>query len=210
MSKFSIRPASIQREDDDLFLNLWDSQLPWLAEIGSDGQWGSRSIREARPEAGDKVRNWITQGERRESWGADWCRAFVAEIEAPQNLGTETRGDSMRPTSVPVAAISLEAKPAAYIKSILPRQDEIDPFVYIGFLMSNRTAGELSKGAGAALIEHAKYKSASCGIRRLCLDCFRGNNRKLVEYYEKQGFTLLGDFVAGDKDWPGSVLEMRF
>lgn len=182
MSTFNIRPATISHGDDELFLDLWDSQLPWLAENGGADQWGTQSIREARPEAGDRVRGWLKHSEAGTPWGPEWCRAFVAEaqpLSKTDHPGAQKNGQPSDP--VHVAAISLESKAAPYTASILPGQDESDPFVYVIYLMSNRSAGELSKGAGSALIQYAKQVAAAHGIKRLCLDCYRGNDRKLVK-----------------------------
>jgi len=82
---------------------------------------------------------------------------------------------------MPLAALVLESKAPAYTRSIIPEQDESDPFVYLTYLISNRQAGEERKGAGAALIELAKEQTRSAGLKRICLDCWRGNDRKLVK-----------------------------
>jgi hypothetical protein len=79
-----------------------------------------------------------------------------------------------------VAGIVLDSKAPAYVHSVLPEQDESDPFVYLAYLMSNRHAGEERKGAAAALMAFAKDQVHSVGLKRICVDCWRGNDRKLV------------------------------
>jgi hypothetical protein len=83
-------------------------------------------------------------------------------------------------SGIPVAGIVLDSKAPAYVHSILPEQDESDPFVYLAYLMSNRHSGEERKGAAAALIAFAKDQVQSVGLNRICVDCWRGNDRKLV------------------------------
>ncbi|GAW23420.1 hypothetical protein ANO14919_129790 [Xylariales sp. No.14919] len=191
----TIRPATIAAADHELFVDLQQSQIAWLSTVGSGEQWGTRPVREANPGALQKTRSWVERSERNANaqWSSDWCRAFIAEAS----------------NGVPVAGIVLDSKAPAYVSSVLPEQDASDPFVYLAYLISNRHAGEERKGAAAALIAFAKDQVRGVGLNRICLDCWRGNDRKLVRYYESQGFKVLEDFTPVEKDWPGSVLEMR-
>ncbi|OBT71904.1 hypothetical protein VF21_09199 [Pseudogymnoascus sp. 05NY08] len=192
-SSLTIRPATIAASDHDLLVDFQESQIAWLSTVGSADQWGTASVREANPGVTAKARSWIERSEQNASWGSEWCRASIAESS----------------TGVPVAGLVLDSKAPAYVSSVLPEQDEEDPFVYLAYLISNRDAGEERKGAAAALIGFAKEQVRSAGVNRICLDCFRGNDRKLVRYYESQGFKVLEDFTAGEKEWQGCVLEMR-
>lgn len=153
--------------DHELFVDFQDSQISWLSTVGSGDQWGTKSIREVNPEASKRTRSWIERSERSEQnpqWSSDWCRAFVAETSS----------------GVLVAGLVLDSKAPAYVHSVLPEQDENDPFVYLAYLISNRHAGEERKGAAAALIAFAKDQVHRVGLNRICLDCWRGNDRKLV------------------------------
>ncbi|KFY70497.1 hypothetical protein V499_09120 [Pseudogymnoascus sp. VKM F-103] len=189
----AIRPATIAASDHELLVDFQESQIPWLSTIGSADQWGTKSVREANPAVTQKARSWIERSEQNAPWGSEWCRASIAESSS----------------GVPVAGLVLDSKAPAYVSSVLPEQDESDPFVYLAYLISNRDAGEERKGAAAALIGFAKEQVRSTGVKRICVDCFRGNDRKLVRYYESQGFKVLEDFTAGEKEWQGCVLEMR-
>ncbi|CZT22924.1 uncharacterized protein RCC_08632 [Ramularia collo-cygni] len=195
-SQLTIRPAALKSSDHELLIDFKDSQLEWLSEVGSTEQWGTQPAREGNPSVLEKCRQWVEKSESHVPWGAEWCRAFVAETS----------------TGTPVAGLVLDSKAPAYVRAILPGQDEQDPFVYLAYLISNRNAGGEKKGAGAALINVAKEQTRKAGLNRICLDCFRGNGRKLVKYYESQGFVSIGDFSASvpDKDdWLGCVMEMR-
>ncbi|OBT85288.1 hypothetical protein VE02_06523 [Pseudogymnoascus sp. 03VT05] len=192
-SSLTIRPATIAASDHDLLVDFQESQISWLSTVGSADQWGTKSVREANPAVTDKARSCIERSEQNAPWGSDWCRASIAESSS----------------GVPVAGLVLDSKAPAYVSSVLPEQDEEDPFVYLAYLISNRDAGEERKGAAAALIGFAKEQVRGAGVKRICLDCFRGNGRKLVRYYESQGFKVLEDFTAGEKEWQGCVLEMR-
>ena len=159
------RPATMAASDHELLVDFQDSQISWLSTVGSGDQWGTKSIRETNPTAPAKTRAWIERSEKQTPWGSDWCRAFVAESS----------------NGIPVAGLVLDSKAPAYVGSVLPEQDESDPFVYLAYLISNRHAGEERKGAAAALIALAKQEVQSAGPKRICLDCFRGNDRKLVK-----------------------------
>ncbi|KAF4465451.1 gcn5-like n-acetyltransferase [Fusarium albosuccineum] len=192
-ASFVIRPATIAALDHELLVDFRHSQLSWLSTVGSGDQWGTKSTRND-PVPLERGRSWVERSEKDVEWDGDWCRAFVAEAS----------------NGVPVAGLVLDSKAPAYVNSVLPEQDESDPFVYLAYLISNRNASaEERKGVGAALIAFAKDQVRSAGVSRICLDCFRGNDRKLVRYYESQGFKALQDFTAGEKKWQGCVLEMR-
>ena len=160
----TIRPATMAASDHELFVDFQDSQISWLSTVGSSDQWGTKSIREANPKASERTTSWIERSEQNAPWGGDWCRAFVAEASS----------------GVPLAGLVLDSKAPAYVHSILPEQDESDPFIYMAYLISNRHAGEERKGAAAALIAFAKQEVQGAGLSRMCVDCWRGNDRKLV------------------------------
>ena len=82
---------------------------------------------------------------------------------------------------VPLAGLVLDSKAPKYVNSVLPEQDDNDPFVYLAYLISNRHAGDEKKGAVAALMALAKDQVSGLGLSRICLDCWRGNDRKLVQ-----------------------------
>jgi hypothetical protein len=162
----TIRPATMAASDHELLVDFRDSQIAWLSSMGSGDQWGTKSSRQSNPTVSDRTRAWIERSEKKAQWSSDWCRAFIAEAD----------GDS-----VPIAGLVLDSKAPAYVRAVLPEQDEDDPFVYLAYLISNRDAGEKCKGSGATLITFAKDQVRDAGLKRICLDCWRGNDRKLVK-----------------------------
>lgn len=169
---FTIREASLAKSDPNLLVDLMDSQIAWLCSIGSSGQWGSDPVRESRPDILSRPLKWIQQSEEKHGWGPQWCRAFVAEV--PNSVEVNAT------TPLAAGAIVLEPVSASYVRDVLPEQDESDPFVYVSFIMSNRNAAQASKGTGAVLLEMAKEGAREVGVSRICLDCYRGNERRLV------------------------------
>lgn len=112
-------------------------------------------------------------------------RAYIAEVEIKREdlsselseLAIESTNNNVR---LPVAGMVLEGQSSKYVRSIIPENDDNDPFIYLLYLLSDRTTAPHGKGAGAALISHAKDEARKLGIRRLCVDCWRGNDNKLV------------------------------
>lgn len=80
-----------------------------------------------------------------------------------------------------------------------------DPHVYINLLVAD-PAGP-GKGAGAVLLDLARTRAREQGIDLLRVDCYRGPDRALIGYYEKQGFTPAEEFTV--RSWPGQVLQQK-
>jgi hypothetical protein len=61
------------------------------------------------------------------------------------------------------------------------------------------------------LVEQARQVAAERGIDLIRVDCYAGDDRKLVAAYEGLGFAPTEPFTVElpDRDWPGQVLAMR-
>jgi hypothetical protein len=184
---FHIRPATLAASDNKRILAFFDSQLPWLETVGSSAQWGSQ-IRSTDEGYQEKIRDKIERSEAciGQPYSPNWIRAYIIEAEADinslsaevQTLANDVGGDGR--AKVPIGGMILEAKSLPYVRSVLPELDEKDPFIYLGYLMSDRRTSPLNKGAGAALIDHGKQEIKQLGLQRFCGDCWAGNDRKLV------------------------------
>lgn len=187
MPSIYIRPASTATDDALRLLRNFDSQLPWLSSIGSTAQWGS-SPRSNQEDARAKYRGKVESSERgwNDPWSRDWVKAYIAEVEMKREdlsselleLAIESTNDAVR---LPVAGMVLQGQSSEYVRGIVPENDNDDPFIYLLYLMSDRRTAPHGKGAGAALISHAKDEARKLGIRRLCLDCWSGNDHKLIQ-----------------------------
>ncbi|MFI9171876.1 GNAT family N-acetyltransferase [Streptomyces lincolnensis] len=102
---------------------------------------------------------------------------------------------------VPAATLTLTDGPAAYV----PPVDE--PERYIHWLASDRRFK--GHGAGSALLAHAAEATRRAGVSLLRVDCYAGDDGKLVRYYEGNGFTRAEAFTVGEKQWPGQLLTRR-
>ncbi|MCC9306692.1 GNAT family N-acetyltransferase [Kitasatospora sp. RB6PN24] len=84
------------------------------------------------------------------------------------------------------------------------------PELYIRFLATDRT--RKNTGIGAALIADARAETARRGLPLLRVDCYGGDDRRLVAAYRALGFTEAEPFVVERPDgppWPGQLLEIR-
>jgi hypothetical protein len=185
--KYQIRPASSAQEDGKKILEFSDSQLPYLASIGSAEQWGSASA-SIRDAAQQKYKRLVERSEEEQTWGLDWIQIFVVDVEVnhedlPDGFGHEAISQDREGKRVvlPVAAMILEGRSSDYTRPVLPEQDAHDPFVYVRYLVTDRRVGNLSKGSGQKLLNHADEVAGSLGIGRLCLDGWNGNGYLLVK-----------------------------
>ncbi|RVD84777.1 uncharacterized protein DFL_006501 [Arthrobotrys flagrans] len=229
---FKFRPATLAAGDDRWFVEAWDSTLPYLASIGSTSQW--QYIPSNLPGAVSKVKKMIADSDisaqkypisspeillENGTPPLDWNKAYVAEISvnkehipvalAEKYSSTSIQGDIV---TIPVGAMVLQGKSPEYVRAVIPEQDDKDPFIFLAFLMTDHRAGGLAKGSGSALLNIAKEEVKKLGLKRLCGDCWRGNGRRLVGYYDGQGLKAIGDFDVPKNEqdsWEGAVTEWR-
>lgn len=187
--KYHIRPASSVQEDGKRILEFTDSQLPYLAQIGSAGQWGSASIA-VRDAAQQRYRKLVERSEEQQTWGTDWIKILILDVEVDAkstDIPDEVRrlivaeGLGGNRVMLPVAAMVLEGRSSDYTRPVLPEQDDLDPFVYVRYLVTDRRVGALSKGSGQRLLDHADDIARSLGVDRLCLDGWNGNDYLLIK-----------------------------
>ncbi|MFE6050882.1 GNAT family N-acetyltransferase [Kitasatospora sp. NPDC056446] len=88
-----------------------------------------------------------------------------------------------------------------------PTVDERE--LYVRLLVTDRS--RKGSGIGAALIADAVEETRRRGIGLMRVDCYAGNDRKLVGRYRALGFTETVGFEVEQPSgpWPGQVLEIR-
>ena len=99
----------------------------------------------------------------------------------------------------PAGTLTLSAHPAPYVAPA----DE--PERYVHLLVTDRAFRGL--GVGSALLAHAVAETRREGVGLLRVDCYAGDDQRLVAYYRSQGFTPTETFTVGE--WPGQVLAQR-
>jgi GNAT superfamily N-acetyltransferase len=144
----------------------------------------------------DAVRWLVTQG-RTGQWGTE---PFSANAQSTEKMRQRLAGEAwLAETDGRVAAFMSLGDALPYV----PPTDV--PELYVTGLVSARFPA--ARGAGRALLEHAKARAAEDGVERIRVDCYGGDDRALVAFYVSAGFTPT-DAVRVD-DWPGQVLELR-
>ncbi|MFE0174174.1 GNAT family N-acetyltransferase [Streptomyces sp. NPDC059002] len=96
--------------------------------------------------------------------------------------------------------VTLTEGPGEFIPAVA------EPERYVHLLVADRRFAGL--GVGAALLAHAAEETRRQGVSLLRVDCYAGDDGKLVAYYEGNGFTRAEAFT-GTNGWPGQVLARR-
>jgi ribosomal protein S18 acetylase RimI-like enzyme len=85
-----------------------------------------------------------------------------------------------------------------------------EPELYVNLLVTDRA--RQGRRLGSLLLDHARVLAVRRGIGLLRVDCYAGDDRALVDWYRRQGFTPTEPFtvrLSTGVDWPGQVLEQR-
>ncbi|KAI0451676.1 acetyltransferase [Xylaria acuta] len=202
---FHIRGLREGREDGEFMIAAFDASLAQLAAIGSGGQWGSAPLSE-RGVLDDQTKIF-EQAQRYQLTGeGDPIRIFVIEAEienADDDLPASVlvRTDDAGKKFLAVGSVMLsEGLYPRYMRAhfekdaIRKELDGTKDYIYVEGLVTDFRAGPWRKGAGAALLEHSRQFCRERGKRILYLDAYAGNGRKLIKYYEGQGFSLVDGF----------------
>ncbi|ELS54106.1 GNAT family N-acetyltransferase [Streptomyces viridochromogenes] len=104
---------------------------------------------------------------------------------------------------VPAAALTLNDRPGDHVSRLPPPGE---PERYIHWLASDRRFK--GHGLGSALLAHAAEATRRAGVSLLRVDCYAGDDGRLVRYYESNGFVRTETY-RGKDDWPGQVLARR-
>lgn len=144
----------------------------------------------------DEAGDWLVAQGRTGQWGtqrqsASPRRRHQASMwAASDGLYMAMLGD----TPVGAMAVGLPA-------TFAPPPSE--PDLYINLLVTSRA--HKGQGTGTLLLDHARELARSRGIGLIRLDCYAGDDRKLVRYYEGQGFAATVPLTFGA--WSGQLME---
>lgn len=178
-TKFHIRDAE-SAKDVQFVLDAFDAALPHLTAIGSAGQWGSTPFSNT-PGRIDTVRNRVGEAEAYRLTGeGKLVEMLVAEVD----VGDESFEHVKKGDRMPVAMVTVKENwMPDYIaedKHLAPKIEAEKTWTYVHILISDYRAGKWRKGAGSALMAEAKKRTKARGFERLWVDCWAGNERKLV------------------------------
>jgi hypothetical protein len=145
----------------------------------------------------DGAVEWLVAQGRTGQWGdqpwsaSDAKRARIRDMIAGSELLVLDQDGAV------VAALAHGATAHAYA----PAVDE--PEDYVLLLVSHPAA----RGAGRRLLDESWVRVRAAGGRLQRVDCYGGDDGRLVRWYESAGFTRTDPFDVDG--WPGQLLERR-
>ncbi|WP_460066956.1 GNAT family N-acetyltransferase [Streptomyces sp. YKOK-I1] len=151
----------------------------------------------------DSSVEWLVSQGRTGQWGTKPLSQSPRTVESVVRYMEEGAAFVAEVDGVPAGTLTLTDAPGAYLAHLPPPGE---PERYIHWLASDRRFKGL--GVGGALLAHAAEETRRAGVALLRVDCYAGDDRKLVAYYEANGFTPTHAFTVQDA-WPGQLLERR-
>ncbi|MFF4415855.1 GNAT family N-acetyltransferase [Streptosporangium sp. NPDC001559] len=146
----------------------------------------------------DSAVAWLTARGRTGQWGD---RPFSEDPARVEKITSWALSGGMRVAEV-------DGEPAGCLvlgNAVEYVEPAPEPELYVQGLVVDRRFG--GHGVGAALLARAREEALEGGAVLLRVDCYAGDDGRLVAYYESQGFTRAEPFTVGE--WPGRVLQMR-
>jgi GNAT superfamily N-acetyltransferase len=145
---------------------------------------------------------WLVARGRTGQWGSD---PFSADPRRHEMVTSWADAGGLYVADIDGAVAGALAVGAAppYVPSVA------EPELYVNLLVTDRHRA--GAGIGAALLRWAEDAARERGLALLRVDCYRGDDRALVRYYERQGFVATVPFTVNlpAGPWPGQVLERR-
>jgi GNAT superfamily N-acetyltransferase len=153
----------------------------------------------------DSSVEWLVAQGRPGQWGTRPLSGSPRTVESVARYIDEGSVFVAEADGVPAATLTITDSPGAYLAHLPPPGE---PERYIHWLASDRRFK--GHGIGSALLAHAAEETRRAGVALLRVDCYAGDDGKLVAYYVANGFTPTETYTAGaNNDWPGQVLAMR-
>lgn len=150
----------------------------------------------------DEAIAWMTQHDLTDQWGTE------PFSNSPKRVATcETWARSGGLTIAERHGVAVAGMVLGEAMPYVPPATE--PEVYVQVLIGSRRPE--SRGAGTVLLTHAERVACERGVNLLRVDCFAGNDGRLVDYYVRCGFTPTEAFTVdrSGTQWPGQILIKR-
>ncbi|KAH8884681.1 Sortase and related acyltransferase [Thozetella sp. PMI_491] len=175
-----------------------DTATTWLVDQGRTGQWGDgTALHSTNPTRIKQATELI------ESGGGWIAVGLVPPPPLPSVSGeglSVTEGAAAEAEGQVIGAVVVQDSPVPYVAPAG------EPERYVRLLITHRAWK--GRGLGDLLMNKAREITKAAGVGLLRVDCYAGGDKKLVKWYESQGFTQTESFMAGGT-WPGQVLEIR-
>ena len=152
----------------------------------------------------DGTVEWLAAQGRTGQWGTEPWSTRPPLVE--RVTGRAERGE------LTVAVLDGQVAGALSVSETVPSYvDPADePELYVNLLATERRFK--GRGVGAVLLAEARAEALRRGLPLLRVDCYAGDDRKLVAYYRSQGFAEVAPFTVRQpdgSDWPGMLLAQR-
>ncbi|MGI5202224.1 GNAT family N-acetyltransferase [Spirillospora sp. CA-108201] len=142
---------------------------------------------------------WLAANGRTGQWGGEPWSQDPRRVERIAGIA---RDDEIWVALIggrPAGVMAVAPGPPHYVDPVE------EPELYITLLVTDRAFA--GRGVGGALIAKARDEAGAMGVGLLRVDCYGGDDGRLVEYYRSNGFETDAAFTVGD--WPGRVLSQR-
>ncbi|SEH01443.1 Acetyltransferase (GNAT) family protein [Nonomuraea solani] len=147
----------------------------------------------------DSAVAWLTAQGRTGQWGD---QPFTGNAKRTGQVTSWLDGGGMR-------IAERDNGQAAGCVVVGPAHDYVtpatEPELYVQALVIDRC--HAGHGVGRALLDWAADEARARGAGLLRVDCYAGDDGRLVAYYESCGFTRAAPFTVGE--WPGMLLHRR-
>ncbi|MFC6885941.1 MULTISPECIES: GNAT family N-acetyltransferase [Actinomadura] len=147
----------------------------------------------------DGAVEWLVANGRPGQWGTEPWSADPARAERVAAIARDDAVWIARVDGAPAGAMATSPVPPRYVTAAS------EPELYITLLVTDRAYA--GRGVGGALIGRAREEASRAGAALLRVDCYAGDDGRLVRYYEGNGFEPVRRFTVGD--WPGQLLSQR-
>jgi hypothetical protein len=145
----------------------------------------------------DRAVDWLVAQGRTGQWGDQPWSASEARRGRIRDMIADSELLLLEQDGAVVAALAHGPTAHAYA----PPADE--PEDYVLLLVSDPSV----RGAGRRVLDESWARARASGMRRQRVDCYAGDDGKLVSWYESAGFTRTEPFEVNG--WPGQLLERR-
>ena len=145
----------------------------------------------------DGAVRWLVSQGRTGQWGDQPWSASEAKVERIRCMIADNELLVLEHDGAVVAALVRGPVAHDYVPASAEPED------YVLLLVADPSV----RGAGRRLLDESWDRARAEGLRRQRVDCYAGDDGKLVRFYESAGFTRLAPFEVNG--WPGQLLERR-
>jgi GNAT superfamily N-acetyltransferase len=143
----------------------------------------------------DRAVEWLVAQGRTGQWGDQPWSASASRVQRIRAMIEPNELLLLEQGGAVVAALAHGPDAHDYV----PAADE--PESYVLLLVSDPVV----RGAGRRLLDESWTRARAAGLTRQRVDCYGGDDGKLIRFYESAGFTRVAPFEVNG--WPGQLLE---